>query len=55
MRNPGHPPDHSGPIDIRLRNGRVIRNTEARKWRWKSWDWGEDDWDVVDWQPSAKG
>lgn len=52
--NPGHLPDHDGPVDLLFRNKHVRRNTSVKQWRWKQWPWGDDDWDITDWQPAKE-
>ena len=41
-------------VDIQFRNGRVVRATESKKWRWTPWpehpDW---DFDITSWQLSG--
>lgn len=42
-------------VDLKLRNGHIVRNVDPAKWRWKPWDWGESDWDIVEWQIRKEG
>ena len=50
--NNGSKPPHE-LVDIKLRNGLVIRDVEPDKWRWKSWPDGESAGDIVIWQPAG--
>lgn len=47
--NKGRKPPHEF-VDIKLRNGWIVRNTESRLWRWKPWEDGESGGDIVSWQ-----
>lgn len=40
-------------VDLKLRCGRVVRDTEPRLWRWKPWPTGESEGDIVQWQPAG--
>jgi hypothetical protein len=37
-------------VDLQLRNGVVVRNTEPRLWRWKPWPDGPSGGDIVRYQ-----
>jgi len=50
MINKGRMP-RSEFVDIKLRCGVVVRNTEPRLWRWKPWPEGESGGDIVEYQP----
>lgn len=55
--NPGFNPFRNTEgvrIDLRLRNGRIVRGVDPKGWRWKPWPWGEDEFDVVHWQECVK-
>ena len=39
-------------VDLKLRNGMIVRNQEPNKWRWKQWPEGESGADIVWWQLS---
>lgn len=47
--NKGRKPPHEF-VDIKLRQGTIIRDTESRLWRWKPWPEGESGGDIVQWQ-----
>lgn len=47
--NNGRKPPHE-LVDIKLRNGLIVRNVEPDKWRWKPWPDGESAGDIVIWQ-----
>jgi len=47
--NNGREPPHP-LVDIKLRNGTIVRNTEPKLWRWKRWPDGESLGDIVSWQ-----
>lgn len=51
-KNSGSKPPHE-LVDIKLRNGRVIRDTEPKLWRWKPWPDGESGGDIVQWQKAG--
>ena len=53
MINKGRMP-RSEFVDIKLRNGWIVRNTEPRLWRWKPWPEGESGGDITDYQPSRE-
>lgn len=38
-------------VDLMFRNGKVKRNQDPAKWRWKPFDF-ESDWDIVRYQPT---
>lgn len=42
-------------VDLKLRNGWVLRNVDPSKFRWKPWDTGESAGDVVNWQVAKGG
>jgi len=58
QRNPGRNPfagnDSPPLIDIRYRNGIVVRCIDPGKYRWKQWPDGPHAFDIVSWQ-LAKG
>jgi hypothetical protein len=47
--NKGRKPPHD-LIDLKLRCGKIVRDTESRLWRWKPWPDGESGGDVESWQ-----
>ena len=47
--NRGRKPPHEF-VDIKLRQGRIVRNTESRLWRWRPWPDGESAGDIIQWQ-----
>ena len=47
-RNTGRMPPF-GLVDLMFRNGKVKREQDPTKWRWKPWDF-EADYDIVRWQ-----
>lgn len=47
--NKGRKPPHD-LVDIKLRNGLVIRDIEPDKWRWKEWPEGPHAFDIATWQ-----
>lgn len=53
MINKGRMP-RSEFVDIKLRCGWIVRNTEPRLWRWKPWPEGESGGDITDYQPSRE-
>lgn len=42
-------------VDLKLRNGWVLRNVEPDKFRWKPWDDGESGADIIRWQIAQGG
>ena len=48
--NTGKVPDHER-VDLMFRNGKVKRDQDPAKWRWKPFDF-ESDWDIVRYQPT---
>jgi hypothetical protein len=34
-------------VDIKLRNGHIVRDTDPQKWRWKPWPTGPHDFDIL--------
>jgi len=52
--NRGFPPKAEF-VDLKLRNGHIVRSVEPKKWRWRPWDWGESDWDIVEWKRRKEG
>ena len=47
-KNNGRCPD-AEIVDLKMRNGHIVRDTDPRKWRWKSWGW-QYDWDIVEYR-----
>jgi hypothetical protein len=56
QRNPGRNPfegnDSPPLIDLRFRNGIVVRCIDPRKYRWKQWPEGPHDFDIASWKVS---
>lgn len=50
--NKGRCPPHD-KVDIKLRNGMVIRDIDPKGWRWKEWEDGPHNFDIVIWQPAG--
>ena len=50
--NQGRCPPHDR-VDIKLRNGHVVRDIDPKGWRWKEWPEGPHDFDIVIWQPAG--
>lgn len=50
--NKGRKPPHEF-VDVKLRCGVIVRNTESRLWRWKLWPEGESAGDIVSWQKAG--
>lgn len=50
--NKGRKPPHEF-VDIKLRNGVIVRDTESRLWRWKPWPDGESAGDIMQWQKAG--
>jgi hypothetical protein len=50
--NKGRKPPHE-LVDIKLRCGAIVRDTESRLWRWKPWPDGESGGDVLVWQKAG--
>ena len=50
--NKGRKPPHEF-VDIKLRMGRVVRNTPSENWRWKPWPEGESGGDIASWQAAG--
>ena len=48
-KNNGRCPD-AAIVDLKMRNGHIVRDTEPRKWRWKPWPNGQDAWDIVEYR-----
>lgn len=44
-KNRGRCPNAS-LVDIKMRNGHIVRETDPKKWRWKPWPTGPDAWDI---------
>lgn len=51
--NNGKKPNHDF-VDIKLRNGFVVRNTDPKLWRWKPWPEGDHGGDIVQWRVAQK-
>lgn len=51
--NNGRKPPHEF-VDIKLRNGHIVRDTESRLWRWKPWPEGPSGGDIVMWQVAGR-
>jgi hypothetical protein len=47
--NKGRKPPHE-LVDIKLRCGVIVRDTESRLWRWREWPEGESGGDIISWQ-----
>jgi hypothetical protein len=50
--NKGRKPPHD-LVDIKLRCGVIVRDTESRLWRWKPWPEGESGGDIISWQKAG--
>lgn len=50
--NRGRKPPHER-VDIKFRQGTVVRDTPSAHWRWKPWPDGESAFDIVAWQPAG--
>jgi hypothetical protein len=50
--NRGRKPPHE-MVDIKLRQGAIIRNTPSEQWRWKPWPEGPSAGDIVQWQAAG--
>lgn len=40
-------------VDVKLRNGWVVRSVEPSRYRWKAWPEGESLGDILSWQITA--
>lgn len=49
-RNPFEGNDSAPLVDIRYRNGIIVRGVEPGKRRWKRWPEGPHDFDIVSYQ-----
>lgn len=47
--NKGRKPPHE-LVDIKFRNGWIVRGVDPAKYRWKPWPEGEHAGDIVMWQ-----
>lgn len=48
-KNTGTTPPHE-LVDVKLRNGFVVRRIDPKTYRWKPWPEGESGGDVIEWQ-----
>lgn len=48
-KNNGRCPD-AETVDLKMRNGHIVRDTDPRKWRWKPWPDGPSEWDISEYQ-----